>query len=211
MIKNQFKKTQRGLVLFVALIALAVMSLAAVGLIRSVDTSVQIAGNLEFKQNATIASNIAFEAMADTIGAQAVAYSYGNTPGDGYYASCTSFDLDGADVQYAVCGGNKLTEEASWGDDNSQLADGVGIENGQDKFGNEIRYIVERMTTEIGEMDDSKTILASFEDPDQKTVTSQQQANTGRDQSSVKRPVYRVTIRIKGPKNTISYMQTYMS
>lgn len=41
---------QRGVVLFFALIALVAMSLAAVALIRSVDTSTLIAGNLAFKQ-----------------------------------------------------------------------------------------------------------------------------------------------------------------
>ena len=44
---------QRGVVLFFAMIALVVMSLAAVALIRSVDTSTMIAGNLAFKQTAT--------------------------------------------------------------------------------------------------------------------------------------------------------------
>ena len=40
---------QHGLVLFFALIAMVVMSLAAVALIRAVDTSTLIAGNLACK------------------------------------------------------------------------------------------------------------------------------------------------------------------
>ena len=42
--------TQRGLVLFFALIALVAMSLAALALVRSVDTSTLISGNLAFRQ-----------------------------------------------------------------------------------------------------------------------------------------------------------------
>ena len=42
---------QRGVVLFIALIALVAMSLAAVALVRSVDTATIIAGNLAFKQS----------------------------------------------------------------------------------------------------------------------------------------------------------------
>jgi len=211
MMRNQFKSAQTGLVLFVALIALAVMSLAAVGLIRSVDTNVQIAGNLAFKQNATIASNIALEAMADTVGAQPLAYSHADAPGDGYYSTCKSFDLNVGEADYAVCGGNKLTDETSWVDAKSQKATGVGINNGQDQFGNEISYIIERMSTETGELDDANTILASFDNPDNTTVTSQQMATSKQDEKSEKRPIYRVTIRIKGPKSTVSYIQTYMS
>jgi type IV pilus assembly protein PilX len=52
---------QRGVVLFLTLIALLAMSLAAVALIRSVDTSAMIAGNLAFKQSATASGDAAIE------------------------------------------------------------------------------------------------------------------------------------------------------
>ena len=41
---------QHGVVLFVALIAMVVMSLAGVALIRSVDTTGSVAGNLAFRE-----------------------------------------------------------------------------------------------------------------------------------------------------------------
>ena len=41
-------RRERGVVLFVALIAMVVMSLAGVALIRAVDTSGSVAGNLAF-------------------------------------------------------------------------------------------------------------------------------------------------------------------
>jgi type IV pilus assembly protein PilX len=53
---------QRGVVLFFTLIALVVMSLAAVALIRSVDTSNIIAGNLAFKQAGTSSGDAGIEA-----------------------------------------------------------------------------------------------------------------------------------------------------
>ena len=55
-------KQQRGVVLFLALIALVIMSLAAVALIRSVDTNTLIAGNLSFKQAATTSADAGTEA-----------------------------------------------------------------------------------------------------------------------------------------------------
>jgi len=48
---------QRGVVLFLTLIALLAMSLAAVALIRSVDTNTMISGNLAFKQSATTSAD----------------------------------------------------------------------------------------------------------------------------------------------------------
>lgn len=52
---------QNGVVLFFSLIALVVMSLAAVALIRSVDTNTLISGNLAFKQSATISADAGLE------------------------------------------------------------------------------------------------------------------------------------------------------
>ena len=52
---------QRGVVLFFTLIAMLAMMLAAVALIRSVDTSTLIAGNLAFKQAATTSGDAGIE------------------------------------------------------------------------------------------------------------------------------------------------------
>ena len=54
---------QRGVVLFFALISLLAIMLAAVALIRSVDTSIMIAGNLAFKQAATMPTPIQLSAF----------------------------------------------------------------------------------------------------------------------------------------------------
>jgi type IV pilus assembly protein PilX len=49
---TRFAARQQGVVLFIALIVLVAMSLAGVAMVRSVDTSLGIAGNLAFKQSA---------------------------------------------------------------------------------------------------------------------------------------------------------------
>ena len=52
---------QRGVVLFIALIAMVVLSLAGVALIRSVDTAGSVAGNIAFREASTTAVNLAVE------------------------------------------------------------------------------------------------------------------------------------------------------
>jgi type IV pilus assembly protein PilX len=54
-------RRQHGVVLFVALIAMVVMSLAGVALIRSVDTAGSVAGNLAFREASIPAVNMAVE------------------------------------------------------------------------------------------------------------------------------------------------------
>jgi type IV pilus assembly protein PilX len=56
---------QRGVVLFIALIAMVVLSLAGVALIRAVDTSGSAAGNIAFREASVTAVNLAIEQAVD--------------------------------------------------------------------------------------------------------------------------------------------------
>ena len=58
------RRRQRGTALFVALIMLVAMSIAAVSLVRSVDTTVVITGNLAFQQTALQVVDYGIEAAA---------------------------------------------------------------------------------------------------------------------------------------------------
>jgi Tfp pilus assembly protein PilX len=200
------KHTQQGLVLFVALMALVVMSLASVALIRSVDTSSQITGNLAFKQSTSITSSYGLEAMADTIGSQLRIYATTNDPSNGYYAVCTTFDT-GATGQ---CNGENLVAEATWTDANSKLAAGAGIADGKDPYGNTIRYIVERMCNQAGNINIDRCLMASSPtDTSSKNVVGI--GTPILEPISEPLPLYRVTVRISGPKNTVTYVQAFVS
>jgi len=58
---------ERGVVLFIALIAMVVLSLAGVALIRSVDTTGSVAGNIAFREATLIAVNRSIEKAVDAI------------------------------------------------------------------------------------------------------------------------------------------------
>jgi Tfp pilus assembly protein PilX len=77
--KQAYGTKQQGMVLFFALIALVVMSLAAVALIRSVDTNTMIAGNLGFKQSATVSADSGVETAIDWLGANQTILTANNT------------------------------------------------------------------------------------------------------------------------------------
>lgn len=198
---------QKGLVLFVALMALVVMSLASVALIRSVDTSSQITGNLAFKQSTSITSSYGLEAMADTIGSQLKVYATTNDPANGYYAVCTTFDKT---ADKGPCNGENLLVDATWTDANSKLASGAGIADGKDPYGNTIRYIVERMCNQPGNSIVDNCLMAnSPTDNSSKNVIG---INTPILQPiGEPLPVYRVTVRITGPKNTTTFVQAFVS
>lgn len=60
-------KKQRGVVVFISLIVLVVMTLAALGLVRSIDTATLVSGNLAFKQTSLHLADIGTEAAVNEL------------------------------------------------------------------------------------------------------------------------------------------------
>jgi type IV pilus assembly protein PilX len=60
-------RQQQGVVLFIALIAMVVLSLAGVALIRAVDTTGSVAGNIAFREASIPAVNLAIERAVDAL------------------------------------------------------------------------------------------------------------------------------------------------
>src|SRR5256885_15968678 len=60
---------QRGVTLFIALIVLVAMTMAAVAMMRSVDTATVVAGNIGFRQSAVNAADQGVQAAYAWLGA----------------------------------------------------------------------------------------------------------------------------------------------
>jgi type IV pilus assembly protein PilX len=189
-------KKQQGLVLFVALIALVAMSLAAAALIRSVDSSVLLAGNLAFKQSATMSADTALSLASNYLTANALTLNTDDKT-RGYHASV----------------GIDLKADSTWTNANSVLAAaGSGIDStGKDSSGNEIRYIVQRMCRSTGTAANVQgdclvgvAAIGGNSNSGPKGVGEKGLTNNG---SST---MYRITTRVAGPHNTVSRMQAYI-
>ena len=196
------KQSQSGVVLFIAMIALVVMSLAAVALIRSVDTNNLIAGNLSYKQTAAASSSFGVESMANQLGINLLTYSEASDPTNGYYALCSTYSTAG------TCDGKNLTAAANWVPGNtSRLATGSGVTAGVDTYGNTVQYIVERMCKSVGSATTSPCLSSSsFLDANSKNVPNGPPPPSYLFNAAI----YRVTVRVAGPKNTLSYIQAYL-
>ena len=90
---------ERGVVLFVALIVMVVMSIAAITLIRSVDTTNRVIGNLAFRQAAIQPAALAVEDAAqalfvdqNTTGSVLIPNKDADLPARNYYASWQKTD-----------------------------------------------------------------------------------------------------------------------
>lgn len=214
--------TQRGLVLFFALVALVVMSLAGMALIRSVDTSTLIAGNLAFRRAATASGDTGVEAAiawlqatqaanAGTSPLLSAAHVFNQTnlvARPGYHASVDqAIDLF-ADATWAGTNSVRLT----WDNAGNVLYDGSGA-NPTDTSGNRIAYIVQRMCRTAGVAIPAAGCLFSgaLEDGQGKQVPLPQNVCEGAGcPNAGQSPQLRITVRSVGPKSTVAYIQAYV-
>ncbi len=188
---------QRGLVLFVALIALVAMSLAAAALVRSVDSGVLVAGNLAFKQSAIMSAESGIAQAYRYINENSSTLSTG-TGANGYYATFN----DGID----------LKSNSTWSTARDVPA------SLDDKTGNDAKYIIQRMCTveamSDDEMPEKCMVGAGNARAKSKGALCEGGGSGcggyGGPGGGKNTPVYRVTVRVTGPKNTVSYLQAFL-
>jgi type IV pilus assembly protein PilX len=195
------RQRQQGVILFIALIVLVAMSLAGIALMRSVDTNVLIAGNLAFRQGATSSGDWGIESARTYLSGQLAGNSNAldnDIPSSAYFASWqTAVDLYGSTQTTA--------DDFSW-----NSATTVGTDNA----GNEVRYVIHRMCRNSGSGTSAGADCV-------KTATG---GAAGAGGGGTKGTVaygtmplpptqviyYRVTVRVTGPRNTLSFIQAIL-
>lgn len=200
---------QKGVVLLITLISLVAMTLAAIALMRSVDTSNLVAGNLAFRQAATH--------FADSGTEQAIAYLFSSVPDKkcsntggvpacpaGYRSSnqatlepptAASWDAYWVSMK-AIPGVVALTNPPS----------GYCINSG------DCGFVIEAWCTADGMANCSVATATSS------TFNAQEGQNIG----STDRPLtsststlvdnyYRITTKVQGPRNSVAYIQVFIT
>jgi Tfp pilus assembly protein PilX len=190
---------QRGVVLFIALIALVVMSLAAVALVRSVDTSTIIAGNLAFKQSATSSADSGLESAIGWLTAEAT--SAANVNKNLWTDGTHTLNVTNAAVGYYSNVDNTLDLAAD-----STWSSGSSMDAGADATGNAIRYIIQRMCRNPNQVvSTANCLFGSGEGSNGEQLAGELSIS-----SATASAMYRITARVAGPRNTISYIQAFV-
>lgn len=186
------RASQRGVVLLVALVVLVAITVAAVAMIRSVDTATLVAGNLAFQQSATQAADRGIEAAVKLVQDRGKADLLTEDTA-GYIAFHDPALHDPAGETWQEFWADHL--QASAGD-------------GGKEFGNQIYFIVHRLCKNKlpagagGECVTSPAISTS-RGGDMESGAVQITGST--------QIYYRVTVRVVGPRRTESYVQSHIS
>lgn len=200
---------QAGVSLLFALLALVALSLASLALVRSVDTSTMVMGNLGFKQDAT--------AMADQATREAINWltSSGadlskDLPSKGYYAQMN----DDVDV-VATSGDNK--QLVNWNLDGCKYAenmtgsvckvrpnDAVTIHHAT------TNYIIFRLCASTGGSNDTSNSCAKPLSTASSTASKKGKLDYSDYErfTSVNGVYYRIVVRVVDPRQTTSFVET---
>ena len=199
--------SERGVVLFIALLVMVALSLAGIALIRSADTATIVAGNLSFTQAATNAVDRSIEQAIEAlfnpvrppaIPVPTIADKRDDIPSQNYFAC----------VQAALGGGcNPPTEpipEIPFVVATRAAAANLTAIVPNDDAGNRSFYVIERMCAGPGAAVAANCNLS--------TLSLGADAGTQHYEGLV-RPgdaFYRVTVRVEGPRNTVAYAQAIL-
>lgn len=197
---------QQGVVLLIALIVLVAMTLAGIALVRSVDTGNMVAGNMAFKQGATLAGDAGTEsAIAWLTPLNGSTTLYVNNAAKGYYAtSQATLDLTNRSSSATL-------PAVDWDDNGCSgmlfsvcIKPAPAITVGD----NAVSYIIHRLCK----------MEADPNSIDNSCVTYQSSSSTSPKRGELKYgddkrfeplpgPYYRIVSRVKGPRNTISFIE----
>ncbi len=199
---------QRGVALFFALICLVAIMLAAVVLVRSVDTATLISGNLAFQQSATRSGDGGTEA--------AITWLASIEAADGALNVLTNpahrFNIDNGALGYFASLDPTRSLTASTGTRFAwDATDSVGL--AADGSGNTVRYIIQRMCRTSGVAVQNANCLFSgaAQDNNKQNIPLPQEICKGAGcPVAGQTPQIRITSRITGPKNTLSYVQAFV-
>lgn len=183
---------QRGVVLFIALIALVVMTLAGIALVRSVDTGNVIAGNFAFKQASVQAGDVGVE-LAFTALQGITTTALDTNIANKYFATLQPVDPIGIPTSI------NWTTVPCWGTNGTSVSCAASSAY-------RVQYVIDRMCTGTLPITD-KQKSCFYEAP----TGGGSKKGGAVSFSGVSKVYYRVTVRVQGPRDTISFIQAILT
>ena len=180
------RQGQRGIVMWVAIVVLIVMSIAGLAMVRQMGGGVAIAGNVAFKENATASADSGTEVARLWYMNQGTVILQADAVPQGYYATWT---------------GTTDPTTFPWAGGSVPVALDAGV-------GNNSRYIVQRLCQNAGPVSAIGQVCSDYEVP----PADKGGASYGKLPALPEiKPYFRVTTQVTGPRNTVSYTQVILN
>lgn len=186
-------RKQKGVVMVIALIVLVCMTLAAIGMSRSIDTGNLVAGNLAFKQATISSADLGIASAYTWLSSNSAGTALQNSDGtNGYYSSSPGVEPNWYDM-------------SNWG---SAFVINGGV---PDNAGNVVRYVVHRMCTEpntsYNGSNSGVVNQCALTFPTGGAISGGSMSVGSTQFQGIPQLYYRVTVRVDGPHSTVSVVQ----
>ena len=199
------RRRQRGVTLFIALIVLVAMTMAAVAMMRSVDTATVVAGNIGFRQSAVNAADQGVQAAYAWLGATFKTPAINDDDvANGYFSSVAPGEAP-----------DWYTNSASWANAfNLPLSCPATGSTTTDCAGNTVSYVIHRMCPVVKCAPNAT--CSGVTNVCGQTLSSTAVSGEGVEQGAPNffttppSTHYRVTVRSTGPRASIAYVQTML-
>lgn len=198
---------QQGFILFVALIALLFITMAAVGLVRSTDTATQVASSLSFKQGATNDAEIAVNAAITWLAAQSQTSLASNNANAGYYATqLSTVDFTGQQTP------GTSSDDVNWSGSGAGVRAALVNAGAADtNTGNSYAYIISRLCDQADmTINNPANSCLTNETSSSGSSTYGGSRYGNRTVTSSLQGYYKVVVRVSGPKNTVSFIESVL-
>ncbi len=199
------RHAEQGVVLIFALIALVILLIGAVAITRSLSSSQFAVGNIGFKRDLANQSERALEKVLALV---AEGNSLGTPLAREQHLQAANYratylDTNNLGVPKALLDDDQFSAVASANNDITVADQGV-----------KVRYLVERLSTSLGPCSPANCVLLNSSgtgDSASNWINSMNNSSANGDTNRgavPPQPVYRVTVRVTGPRGTRSFFQS---
>jgi len=210
--RRRMRVRQSGLVLIFTIILLVAMSLAALGLMRSILASNQVAGNLAFQQAAMQAADVGTQTAMAWLDQQARAL----VSSGGQLVAANRLDHNIAKssiapiepIAYQAVRSdptNNQNWEAFW---IAQRDANMVNELPVNEAGFKVSYLIQRLCTSTGK---KEKVGSNCEMTPYKQWDTRGSQSAGNLIPAAREALFRITVRVEGPRNSVSFTQTVVS
>jgi type IV pilus assembly protein PilX len=193
-IQTQRRGGQRGVTLIIAIIALITLTVGAIAMVRSTSTSLRMSGNLAFKRDLANQSERAVAAaLADlrTGSLSSASSRQTNRAASNYSAALLASPSQG--IPTVLLDDSAYTTAGFTRTDITDTAAGITI-----------RYVIDRQCSAAGTFDAAACTAVSTIAGDKGGSSQGSDSKAGGGSA----PVYRISVRVTGPRGVQSYLQT---
>jgi Tfp pilus assembly protein PilX len=198
---------QRGVVLFIALIALVAMTLAGIGLARSVDTATLAIGNMAFRKGAVSASDVGIEAAIAFLNTRSTSGLNADDLTQNYYSTYATTSVSSVPGTFATDIDGRPT---AWPNTGPAAPAGAAFAGTAAAValpdGNTVTYAIQRMCV------DNLDLSTGTSDRNAKCITdAPPKLHQKQGIPELPEIYYRITVMTMGPRNTRSFVQAMVS